>query len=483
MSSQRKTVFLPIETAVREMDARLWLGASLANEGYRVVVGQHDLLHKLIARAGRPGIYVGKNLFRTLFPSAYDDNRLNQLRGSAIRIAHLDEEGAVCRGASEDALERFLLRRLDPRRLGSNDFICCWGQEQAELYASHATHVAPTIQPTGHPRFDLYDTRSETYFQPDRDEITAAHGRVILVNTSYARANPALGIRDTFAKHRNYAVDDQESRRYGIGYWAYETQTMAAVVRLCARLASEHPNCTLVVRPHPAESIDLYESSLGHARNVVVTRAGSVAPWIMSAAVVLHSGCTTAIEAGLARVPVVNFRPFRSAEFESHLPFKFGRDCFSEEEAAQMVDEILVGHTGPPHPRPNAAGRLLANLSGPATPRIVSVVHTLAAGLPETQQPFDPTWRAVTAQARAGSRARSALRLFFPDRRRTHAAYRAHFPGARPADIRERLGRIGALSGSEYALSVSGPHLFSFELHRGPGPKCHATPALPHRRC
>ncbi|KQA23087.1 hypothetical protein AAY55_13035 [Vibrio metoecus] len=66
--TMKKSIFLPVETMSREYQYKIVLATKLANEGFRVVLGHAPHLDK-IKSYFPPGAYIGKNLFKTLFPT------------------------------------------------------------------------------------------------------------------------------------------------------------------------------------------------------------------------------------------------------------------------------------------------------------------------------------------------------------------------------------------------------------------------------
>ena len=71
------------------------------------------------------------------------------------------------------------------------------------------------------------------------------------------------------------------------------------------RLAAARPDRTILVRPHPFESEEVYRTAFGRHANVVVDGAGSVLDMIQNAAAVIHLNCGTAIEAVLlGKLPI-----------------------------------------------------------------------------------------------------------------------------------------------------------------------------------
>ncbi len=69
------------------------------------------------------------------------------------------------------------------------------------------------------------------------------------------------------------------------------------------------PDITFVLRPHPVERNDVWKRLIGNYPNIVVTNDGGVGSWIRQSLALIHNGCTTAMEAVKADVPVLTFLP------------------------------------------------------------------------------------------------------------------------------------------------------------------------------
>ena len=59
----------------------------------------------------------------------------------------------------------------------------------------------------------------------------------------------------------------------------------------------------IVLRPHPAEDPKVWQTYLQNIPNVHVIREGSISAWVKNAFVIMHNGCTTAIEATISKKP------------------------------------------------------------------------------------------------------------------------------------------------------------------------------------
>ena len=95
--------------------------------------------------------------------------------------------------------------------------------------------------------------------------------------------------------------------------WQQAVHDFADLVMFVKELALSHPERTVILRPHPSESMVFYQQAFYQFKNVEVRRDQSVLDWIREADLVVHSNCTTGIEAVLAGRPVLNLLPANSA--------------------------------------------------------------------------------------------------------------------------------------------------------------------------
>jgi hypothetical protein len=119
----------------------------------------------------------------------------------------------------------------------------------------------------------------------------------------------------------------------------------AEFVVMVKELAVSFPQHTVVVRPHPSENIVFFRQAFATFRNVVVRRDGNVLSWIRPADLVVHSNCTTGIEAVLAGVPTVNFLPAgrNRAEVDIAVAREAGATARSIPEVLATAGQFLSG--------------------------------------------------------------------------------------------------------------------------------------------
>ena len=113
----KKIVFLPVETEVREIDAKLVMASKIIDKETVCFVGQHNVLNQ-IAPLFDGGVYMGKNIFLENMNSTNEIYELYKNNNFSILWNH--EEGAIY-GGSESKWNNELKELLDPNRLKNDD--------------------------------------------------------------------------------------------------------------------------------------------------------------------------------------------------------------------------------------------------------------------------------------------------------------------------------------------------------------------------
>jgi hypothetical protein len=232
-------------------------------------------------------------------------------------------------------------------------------------------------------------------------------------------------------------------------------------------LAELHPRHQVVIRPHPGEQHGPWQDVAKDHPNVHVANEGSVIPWLLACRVLVHNGCTTAVEAAVLDTPAIAYRPVRSADYDLHLPNDLSLQCEDLRALREEVRAVLLRR----EPSPNGEekrelmARHLASLSGPlAADRMIDVLQT--AGFPE-KRPSRPPWvRYAVGWLHAQGRTRVKRVNEKRPNHRNNAEFHAHrFPGVSPRDIEERIARFSRRLGRFENLHVRqvSEHIFQID--------------------
>jgi surface carbohydrate biosynthesis protein len=365
------TVLFPIEIGTRELDSKLVMASALAAEGCRCVVGYKEAL-KALGKVSRRVVWQGKSLFSSKTSDHIADELL--ANGSAIMFIH--DEGGI---HQVSAWEQNVLKkhRVDDLRTRDISRICVWGERQKTVISEFAAELADALRVTGSPRFDLCGSKYSWLVEDQDHNAVAECMPYILVCTRFVNAAHAEGQEVPFLR-RMYSTgwpDSFDARAIAnvvFTQWQQAVHDFADLVVLVKEMAFAHPDYTIILRPHPSENLTFYRQAFSRLENVMVRRDKSVLNWIRSSAMVIHSNCTTGIEAVLAGRPVLNLLPAKDGrdELDLEVAREAGVVATSILDALQKIESILNGTASPPTWSKHATA-ILNNLQAQAIPIMV----------------------------------------------------------------------------------------------------------------
>jgi hypothetical protein len=106
------------------------------------------------------------------------------------------------------------------------------------------------------------------------------------------------------------------------------------------QMAARFPNLRFLVRPHPLEEPETWREHFKDTPNVAVQTGGSVIPWLIAARCVVHSACTTGIEAYILNRPVTEYHPqeIPRSELDPVLPGKVTGSIHTIDDLARWIE-------------------------------------------------------------------------------------------------------------------------------------------------
>jgi hypothetical protein len=257
------------------------------------------------------------------------------------------------------------------------------------------------------------------------------------------------------------------SLEFALGMERHVRGVFQGFAELMPALSRAFPDHAVVLRPHPSEDHDEWRRITAGLDNVQVLHDGNVVPWLMACDVLLHNGCTTAVEGTLLGTPAVAYRPVQADCYDYHLPNNLSLQTFTEDATLDAVADIVNARRAAIE-----AGERLRVLSrhvtfGSDTLAAERIVEVLAADgyLEQSPPPPSPLRRLRSwfgTQFRTGVKRFNRLR---PHHRNSEQYLRHRFPPLMTEDVerrlqslRERLNRFDGIR----ARPV-GPDLFAIE--------------------
>ena len=451
--SEKLTVILPIETISRELDGRLLLSALFGKKHHRIFLAHSSLANRIVSRLKSGGLYIGKHI---MAPTAKDPSVYFKAKENKFTVVQSAEEGAVFMGQPKDwSLD--LDFQLDPTVLSKEDYVATWGKWQRGYYLQKGAPNPDHVCVTGHPRFELCKSNYAGIYAKEAGLLREKFGRYVLLNANFSCVTHNLGLSQVFSSGLYYHPEDPELRHRFVEQWAYQMQVVQEFVRLVHRFVDKFPEISMIVRPHPDDSLDFFKNVFKGLRNVHILREGTVFPWILGSELLIHDGCTTAIEAFLAEKPVMSFTPVRS-DREIFLPNCVGERVFSQDEALFKIAKHLKEPARSTNPLPDLAYDLFFNLKHDSMEFFLEVLLEADENSPRSHLSIMDILL-EEKKALFIENTKKIVRPLFRERYLAATATKILFPGFNKDYVKKRLSQISKFTGCFMEIKYFGSSL------------------------
>jgi surface carbohydrate biosynthesis protein len=293
-------VYLTIEMLSREFDSRLLMAAHAVEAGMTVVVGQQWALFNNLTALPR-GILLVKTV------NAIQARVMAAAKAAGHAVAAMDEEVLAMANA-----EGFL-KAFSPIAATACDLFLAQSEpHQAAIEASYP-EMKGRIAATGNPRIDLMSPKLRVKFEDEARKLREETGPFILFNTNYSITNSIWGdVNNVAAIAVNAGVLDPKQQDTVVDFQKnieFEQTNRQALGEILNWVVAKLPTHKAVIRPHPAETPDFWQKAVNnHPRVRVVPRSNHI-PWILASDLVVHTSCTTGLEAAIMGKKAVNLSP------------------------------------------------------------------------------------------------------------------------------------------------------------------------------
>lgn len=332
-------VYLSVELKARDMDSRLLIAAEAIKRDMQVVFGQQWVINKNYHSMPK-----GAVLFKTV----------NEIQASlmedAARAGHIvaasDEEALAC------ACNACFESGMGPTAAKTFDIFFA----QSPQHASAVTRLYPKIKErvrvTGNPRIDLLKAQGRKVYQAQADQIRTQMGKYVLFNTNFGWINSIWNAREDAkqiaVRSGHLVLDDPESVAAYEAELEWERSNMAEMENVIAWMEQGLPFFKAVIRPHPAEDSSYWKTKYGDKDHVIVAEGTPHIPWTLGAEALVHTTCSTGMEAALMGVPALSITPTPNEKLHSYLlTNSVNPTCPSSEEACAALSSFFENGTGP----------------------------------------------------------------------------------------------------------------------------------------
>ena len=333
MSNSLSYLYIPIETWSREFHSKLLLALEAVKNDWNVVIGPKTEMQRWFYKLPK-GIVLQFGYHKNFF------KQYKKLKEYGHKVASIDEEGLVT--LNPEFYRRY---RVSENTLSECDLCFAWGNKHAEMLKYSQPEIAKKIKIVGNPRIDLCRKELRKPIELDAEAIRGKFGKFILINGNFGSFNHSKGREYTWNSLASKGwLDTPEDRQYHETRIELQGSIFKSFKELIPFLV-QNTSLNIVIRPHPSESmIPWLVMSEKYNNRVYVERSGNVLPWIMASEILLHNGCTTAIEAFILNKPAISFRPKKSIDHEAILPHAVSNQAVNRQEVIELIQEIIPLH-------------------------------------------------------------------------------------------------------------------------------------------
>jgi surface carbohydrate biosynthesis protein len=283
-----KIIYFPMEIASRELDSRLLLAAIAAARGFEVVLGQKWLIERNIERM-TPGVYCSKTL------TVRDAKMLKRAREAGYVVVAVDEEMAGL------VVHDRKFWWVSPAAVDATDLIFLPGTYNSSAFASVFGLEEGRVHQASNPRWDLLREELRPVFADEAADLKRRYGDFILVNSNLGLTNSRKGdarqMIQGLIDQGKINANDTELLRELDDIVAMEESNRVSLMALMPEMARCFPDHRIILRPHPSEIVENWHAWIGGHDRIEVVREGAAVPWILAAHILIHTNCTTGVEA------------------------------------------------------------------------------------------------------------------------------------------------------------------------------------------
>ena len=445
-----RTLLIPVESQVRELDGKLLLACTAASKGFTSIIGSRAHIHFYSSRINNC-IYIAKSMRR------FSERMFKILHELGHKIVAWDEEGLV---RLPD--QQYYMHRLSPVTFRYIDHLFAWGESNAQVLKNYSAYRQQPIHSFGNPRVDIIRPELRSYFQPEVDSIVSTYGDYILINTNFGQINhfiPSLGKKET-SRDKNFAENSSDqfiSMRH-----AHKTELFTHFKHAVPLLADTFPDIKFVVRPHPSENSETWKNLLKNKSNIIVSNEGNVIPWIMGSKALISNGCTTSIESTILGKPTLGYYPVFNDEVDDKIPKAL---CSIATDSQELVVKIRasLGHQDECLPPVEILNKHIANLNGPlACDSIINTLYDAYYHLDELKPPITHKLKGlIHNEARTLVKHYNSMKK---EHRNSSNYHKYRFPEISTEYIRKRIKRFNHLTNRFDTMKVKKLSKYIFEI-------------------
>ena len=312
-------IALPIEWISRELDSKLLLICHLIKNSkkkkLKILFGSQKLLGKfLLSKKFSPFVWVASGVDQQ--QEAY----FNLIKNGGV-FTSLDEEGGIFTKHEEENFPRHL-RGIDNAKFITRLYI--WGKKEFHKFKKNYKRKSKkTLVLSGNPSFDLASTKYKKYHFSRNKKVN------VLINSAFGTGNSDISFYDEKLFCISRSISYKFYDKFGLlePIYKYQKKNFYPFLSDIKKLVTKYPKVIFGLRCHPAENILVYKNFFSNIKNMrILDNSQSVLYNIFNSDILIHNGCTTAIENSISNKISICHINFRNKKYEQYLPVKISHN-------------------------------------------------------------------------------------------------------------------------------------------------------------
>jgi surface carbohydrate biosynthesis protein len=385
-------LYFLVEETHRELSSRVLLATAGVRAGFSAFIIPQWFAWENV-NALPPGIVIFKG------NNNAQSSRMAAARAAGHLVAAIEEE---ILGVTDPEV---ILSRFQPPNVDACQLFLLQGDHARDVLTERHPHLSDRLKVTGNPRTDLLRRPFDGQLRDHAETVRREHGDYILINTNFGATNPR--VEDSIA-FRNLCIrvglldpDKEKDREEFVERCRWERGNMALLAKVIATCEASLTLPRVIIRPHPSENIDKWRWAYRDHQRVSIIREGDHLPWTAGARLLLHTGCTTGVEAMLLGTPALCLRGGAS-RWHLHLTSNHvNPTATSHQSAMSKINGFFGGHSSACVPSQamwrELERQLLPNGQRTAAESIISALEVLS----EQASPHAKTGQALAHLASA----------------------------------------------------------------------------------
>lgn len=325
-----KYLYMPIETSKRELNSRLLISIASLHHGFdKVIIGKDK---EVINNIKQPGVILLKSA------ASFESHLIDKLKNDGCLVCSLDEEGIL-----PPLNDPSINSRFSEKCLMLLDKVFCNGMLELKSFPDWVRSSKKLVI-TGNPRFDFYMPKTRNFYNNNLEEIRklTQQKKIILIVSRFGDINLEKSVDLYDILKKSGFLETEEAKLFFKGFFEHSDKIFNKFLDLPEILSKVFKEYMVVIRPHPSEYEDTWKNKYNNYSNILVSSDYDIASWLLASSVMIHNGCTTAVEAKALNTPCISYKPFSDEDFDLDYANNLCNIATTNDDVVNILNNLLM---------------------------------------------------------------------------------------------------------------------------------------------